>query len=82
MKSIGEKCCWVISRKERRILKLLRMHARERDHDLVAKYPGTPRHQLALKIPVEFAQEHLSAFQPSILTKTEPDRGGSDRGHE
>jgi hypothetical protein len=58
------------------------MHARERDHDLVAKYPGTPRHQLALKIPVEFAQEHLSAFQPSILTKTEPDRGGSDRGHE
>ena len=82
MKAIGEKCCWVISRKERRILKLLRMHARERDHDLVAKYPGTPRHQLALKIPVEFAQEHLSAFQPSILTKTEPDRGGSDRGHE
>jgi hypothetical protein len=82
MKAIGEKCCWVISRKERRILKLLRTHARECDHAFVTNCPAAPRPQRAVKIQVEFAQEHLSAFDPPILVKTKPDRGGGDRDHE
>ena len=66
MKSIGEKCGWVIAKKERRVLKLLRNHIRECDHEFVAKSPSVPRQKPVQRIQVEFAREELSAFQPIV----------------
>jgi hypothetical protein len=73
MKAMSEKCGWVIPKKERRVLKLLRNHTREYEHEFVSKCPSTPRWKPDLKIRVEFAQEELSAFHPTvhILAKSE-----------
>jgi hypothetical protein len=66
MKAIGEKCGWVISSKERRVLKLLRTYARECDQEFVDKCPSVVRRRVAIKIQVEFANEDRSAFQPAV----------------
>ena len=49
MKAISEKCGWVIPKKERRVLKLLRNHTREYEHEFVSKCPSTPRWKPDLK---------------------------------
>ena len=62
MKAIGDKFGWVFPRKERRVLRLLRAHDRECDHEFVTNCPGkAPR-----RIRTEFAKEELSAFQPHV----------------
>ncbi|HTL56074.1 MAG TPA: hypothetical protein VL361_10375 [Candidatus Limnocylindrales bacterium] len=66
MKVIGQKCGWVVAQKERRVLKLLRGHTRDCEHDFVTNTPGTPRQMRGAKIQVEFAPEELSGFEPPI----------------
>ncbi len=66
MKVIGEKCGWVIPRRERHVLKLLRYHTREREHDFVSKASSDARGKPAKMISVEFAREELSAFEPAV----------------
>ena len=66
MKAIGEKCGWVVPKKERRLLKLLRAHTRECQQAFVAQSPTIPRHKPAGRIHVEFAREELSAFEPQV----------------
>jgi hypothetical protein len=66
MRATGEKCGWVIPKKERRVLKLLRTHSRECEHEFVSKCPSAPHRKPDLKIRVEFAREELSAFQPIV----------------
>jgi hypothetical protein len=73
MKTFGEKCGWVIPRKERRVLKLLRTHACELDREFVAQSPSVPRRKARMKIQVEFAPEELSAFHPLVRIVTRPD---------
>jgi hypothetical protein len=63
MKTIGEKCGWVIPGKERRVLKLLRTHARDRDREFVTRCQASAK---AVRIRVQFAEEELSAFQPCV----------------
>ena len=66
MKVIGEKCGWVVPQKERRVIKLLRVHTCECDHEFVINSPSVPRRKAGLKIHVEFAPEELSAFEPAV----------------
>jgi hypothetical protein len=73
MKAIGQKCGWVIPRKERRVLKLLRVHTRECEHEFVTKSPGVPRRKTVLKIQVKFAREELSDFQVLVQIVTPAD---------
>jgi hypothetical protein len=63
MKAIGQKCGWVIPPKERRVIKLLRVHTRQSEHGLVPKGPGIPRRKPVIKIQVQFAREELSDFE-------------------
>jgi hypothetical protein len=79
MKAIGEKCGWVIPKKERRLLKLLRVHTCECEHEFVAQSPTIPRRKAAMRIHVEFAREEVSAFGPQLhMAKTLSDK---TRGH-
>jgi len=66
MKVAGEKCGWVIPRKERRVLKLLRAHKRECDLEFVEKSPSLARRRSISRMQVEFAREDLTAFQPLV----------------
>jgi len=72
MKAIGEKCGWVIPRKERRVLKLLRTRTRVRDHEFVTNCPVIARRKPFLRIRVEFGQEELSAFEPPVVIRSKP----------
>jgi len=72
MKAIGEKCGWVIPRKERRVLKLLRTHTRACDHEFVANCAPIARRKPFLRIRVEFGAEESSAFEPPVVIKTKP----------
>src|SRR5690242_3998794 len=65
MKTIGQKCGWVISRKERHVIKLLRVHTCESELEFVTKSASVPRRK-PVKIRVEFAREELSAFEPTL----------------
>jgi hypothetical protein len=60
-------------RKERRVLKLLRTHACESDHEFVTQCPSIPPRKAPLRIPVDFAPEESSAFQPTVRIVTRPD---------
>jgi hypothetical protein len=66
MKAIGQKCGWVIPKNERRVLKLLRTHAREREQEFVTKSPVVPARKQGSTIQVQFAQEELSAFEARV----------------
>ena len=72
MKAIGRKCGWVIPKKERRVLALLRTHTCERDYDFVTESSGNPGRK-PIRVKVDFAQEGLSAFEPTIQVVTNPD---------
>src|SRR5689334_22187663 len=62
MKAIGDKFGWVFPRKENHVLRLLRTHARECEHEFVINCPRkAPR-----RIRTQFAKEELSAFQPHV----------------
>lgn len=71
MKKIGQIRGWVIPQKERRLLNLLSMHTREREHEFVTKSPGLPRKRAA-RIQVEFAREDLSEFEVLIQMLMQP----------
>jgi hypothetical protein len=75
MKAIGAKCGWVIPSKERRVLKMLRTHTRECEHEFVTKSPSVPGRKSVLRIQVEFAREELSAFQPAVQLQTKTKAG-------
>src|SRR5579862_7338151 len=66
MKAIGEKCGWVIPRKERRVLKLLRTHTRECEERFVRESPIVAKSKSPLRIVVQFAEEASSAFEPNV----------------
>jgi hypothetical protein len=66
MKTIGEKWVWIIPRKERRTLKLLGTHLRERERELVLQCPTASARERSLNIRVEFAREELSEFNPPV----------------
>ena len=66
MKVIGQKCGWVVPQRERRVIKLLRVHTCECDHEFVINSPTVPRQKPGVKIQVEFAPEEASAFEPSV----------------
>lgn len=66
MKAIGEKCGWVIDRKERRLLKLLRVHAREFEEDIVRNSSPVPNWEAAVRIKVEFGDEKATEFRPAV----------------
>ena len=72
MKAIGEKCGWVIPRKEKRVLRLLRTHVRECDHEFVTNCPGVPCRKAPRRMPVEFAEEQLTAFEPHVRVLAKP----------
>lgn len=63
MKVIGQKCGWIISRRERQVIKLLRVHTCESDLEFVTKSASGSK---PVRIRVEFAREELSAFQPKL----------------
>ena len=71
MKKIGRNCGWVIPHKERRVLRLLLMHIRECEHELVTRSPSIPRKRAA-KIQVEFAREELSEFEVLVRIVQNP----------
>jgi len=73
MKAVGEKCGWIIHPKERRILKLLRAHTRERDLEFVSQSPNVPRRQRTVRVQAEFGREELSAFQPVVRILSKPE---------
>jgi len=66
MRTIGQKCGWVIPRGERRVHKLLRTHTRECDQQFVTQFSVAPGYRRSVRILVQFAQEELSAFQPAV----------------
>jgi hypothetical protein len=66
VKAIGQKWGWVIPGKERHVLKLLRVHTRECEHEFVAKSRTVRRREPAVRIQVEFAREDLSTFQVPV----------------
>jgi hypothetical protein len=72
MKSTNEKCLWVIPREERRVAKLLRLLAKNRDVELVANSSNVRRFERRVRICVSFAEEKLSAFEPLVrlITKS------------
>ena len=68
MKAIGDKCGWLIPRKERRVLRLLRTHTREGEHEFVTNSSGIPRPKapIEIRIQVLFAAEDSTAFEPQV----------------
>jgi len=74
MKAIGEKCGWVIPRKERRVLKLLRTHTRECEERFVRESPIVAKSKPPLRIVVQFAEEASSAFEPNVEILEESER--------
>jgi hypothetical protein len=68
MKTIGDKCGWLIPRKERRVLRLLRTHTREGEREFVTNSSRIPRPKASseIRIQVMFAAEDLTAFEPEV----------------
>lgn len=71
MRKIGQIRGWVVPHKERRVLKLLLMHTREREREFVINSPSVPGKR-AVRIRVEFAPEELSEFEVSVRVVAPP----------